>query len=310
MLGGVLWAPDVSQLDLGQPEPGSVKLALLGPGPDGDLNRVAGALAAARAAGILADDAEMALIGATHDSPAPERRALLLQAWGMTEAAEGQEWLLPAAPGSGGPADRRARILVLGGAASGKSQLAEDLLAAEPAVTYLATGRRPDAEQDADWDARVRRHQQRRAGHWRTVETLEPVSVLAEDDEPVVLDSLGSWLTGVLDRSGAWSDAAGWQHRVDAEMGAMAAAWRHRSQTAVAVTDEVGWSVVPGTPSGRLFRDLLGQLNQLIAAQSDQVVAVVAGLPISLPLACDHGLDGSYPPSQPRVRQARDVDGA
>ncbi len=93
----------------------------------------------------------------------------------------------------------------------------------------------------------------------------------------MLLDSLGTWLTRVLDRFGAWDDAAGWRTRTADEVAALAQAWRTRSGPAVAVTDEAGWGVVPATASGRIFRDQLGQLNQAIAQQSDQVLVVAAG---------------------------------
>ena len=271
--GGVLWAPDAAQLDAAALRTGSIGLALVGPGRSGDLIAVARAVAALRS-GPLTEGAECVLIGATHNSPQPERREMLLHAWDITEAADGQEWVLPITPRR---REGLGRVLVIGGAASGKSQLAEDLLAADPSVTYLATGPVAAREQDADWAARVRRHQRRRPRHWHTVETGSPLGTLAQTREPMLLDSLGSWLTGVLDRSGAWDDAAGWRTRAQDEMAGLAGAWRRLAGTAIAVTEEVGWGVVPETAAGRLFRDLLGRLNQAIAQESDRVIVVVAG---------------------------------
>jgi adenosylcobinamide kinase/adenosylcobinamide-phosphate guanylyltransferase len=263
---GVLWAPGGLR---GAVPSAPVGVAVLGPGPDGDLGTVARDLAVLRAADLLVPDARVALVGATHDSARGLRRRLLLRAWGVSEPADGD--VLPGPP----PAPAPGRTLVIGGSASGKSALAEELLAASPRVTYLATGPVPD-EQDGDWAARVHRHRERRPCHWRTVETARPWEHLG-GVEPVLLDSAGSWLAGALDRAGAWTGQDGWAAALEAEVAALVAAWRSRSAPAVAVTDEVGWGVVPATASGRLFRDRLGDLNARLARESDEVLVVVAG---------------------------------
>jgi adenosylcobinamide kinase/adenosylcobinamide-phosphate guanylyltransferase len=99
----------------------------------------------------------------------------------------------------------------------------------------------------------------------------------------VLLDAVGTWLTGVLDRAGAWDGAAGWRAAVDDQVAALVDAWRARTGVVVAVSDEVGWGVVPETPAGRLFRAELGRVNRLLAAESEQVLLVVAGRVLELP---------------------------
>jgi adenosylcobinamide kinase/adenosylcobinamide-phosphate guanylyltransferase len=79
---------------------------------------------------------------------------------------------------------------------------------------------------------------------------------------------------------GAWESAEGetdWQERLDAEVERLLEAWRSVSVPVVAVSNEVGNGVVPGTRSGLLFRDALGRLNQRLADESDDVRLVVAG---------------------------------
>ncbi len=176
------------------------------------------------------------------------------------------------------------RTLLLGGARSGKSAEAEAILAAEPAVTYLATSeaRRGDAE----WDTRVAVHQARRGPHWVTVETDDLVGTLRTVRHPLLIDCLSLWLAGALDRAGAWSEDREEQAQaVDAvrrRVSDLAQAWGAARVRAVAVSSEVGSGVVPATASGRLFRDELGRLNTAVAARSDVVGLVVAGRVLAL----------------------------
>jgi len=172
---------------------------------------------------------------------------------------------------------------VLGGARSGKSAHAEGLLT-EAAVTYVATARRyPD---DPDWDARIALHVARRPSTWHTVEAAAPpdlpalLTATSYDDPPILVDDLSTWLVGVLDDADAWegngSDAI--EGNVD-ELVRAVATCRTRL---VLVTAEVGLGVVPSTRSGRLFRDHLGALNARVAEVCDEVLLLVAGIPLRL----------------------------
>lgn len=174
------------------------------------------------------------------------------------------------------------RILITGGVRSGKSAYAERLLAGRADVTYVATGPVPDPASDPEWAARIAAHRSRRSPlGWTTVETADPARVLRGADGPVLLDCLGTWLTGCLDELEAWQrPALDWQPAWDDRARAFVDAWREAD--VVAVTNEVGWGVVPEHRSGRLFADLLGRLNQQVAAASDEVVLMVMGRPIVL----------------------------
>ena len=174
------------------------------------------------------------------------------------------------------------RTLVLGGARSGKSAYAEGLLAGVENVTYVATAAdRPD---DADWQDRVRLHRERRPASWRTAEEADVPALLATGTGPYLVDCVSLWLTGVLDRHGCWDAAAGSPARQAAaeEQQHLVDAWATSPARTVMVSSEVGWGVVPGSASGRLFRDELGRLNAALAAAADEVVLVVAGLPLPL----------------------------
>lgn len=175
------------------------------------------------------------------------------------------------------------RVLVLGGARSGKSAYAESLLAGTLAVTYVATARRnPD---DPEWEARIAAHRRRRPEGWATAETLDLAGLLAAPPGPLLVDSVTAWLTGVMDDHGAWdaTDApTAPADPVAARTGELLAGWAFCPAPVVAVSDEVGGGVVPPTAAGRAFRDRLGDLNQRLAARADEVWLVVAGLPVRL----------------------------
>lgn len=153
-------------------------------------------------------------------------------------------------------------VLVLGGARSGKSAVAETLAMQAPQpVTYLATMGMGD---DPDLAARIAAHQARRPRAWRTVETgVDLIAALRAATGTVLVDSLGPWV------------AAHHGERPDVEGLSRALADRHGAT--VVVSEEVGLGVHPSTSSGRRFRDLVGELNQSVAALADHVLLVVAG---------------------------------
>ena len=167
------------------------------------------------------------------------------------------------------------RVLVLGGSRSGKSAHAERLLADRTEVTYLATSAVPG--DDAEWTARIARHRARRPASWTTVETTAPADLVRAG--AVLVDSVTTWVAALLDQSGIWSETPGSAERLDARCDALLEAWTSTPAHVVAVSDEVGLGVVPETRSGRLFRDVLGAVNQRLAASADEVWFVVAGLP-------------------------------
>ena len=169
------------------------------------------------------------------------------------------------------------RILVTGGVRSGKSTHAEALLGDEPA-TYVAPGPTPDAEADPDWAARIEAHLARRPTSWSTLESRDVAAAVREADRPVLVDCLGTWLTALVDDADAWEhDSTVVHDMVLARTDEVVDALRSCEHDVVVVTNEVGLGIVPEHRSGRLFRDLLGIVNQRVGAACDEVHLVVAG---------------------------------
>jgi adenosylcobinamide kinase / adenosylcobinamide-phosphate guanylyltransferase len=175
------------------------------------------------------------------------------------------------------------RILITGGVRSGKSRYAETLLTDLAEVTYVASGPVPDPAADAEWAARIADHRVRRPAHWSTVETTDVVGALHSVSGPILIDCLGTWLTAVIDQLGTWDEPlTSWQSDFQDQVDNLVTAWRARRGLAIAVTNEVGWGLVSQYRSGRVFTELLGLLNQEMAAASDEVIMIVAGRALRL----------------------------
>ena len=91
------------------------------------------------------------------------------------------------------------------------------------------------------------------------------------------MDSITTWLAAAMDDCGAWDGTPGPAGLLAGRIAGLVAAWRGAAAYVVAVSDETGLGIVPETTAGRMFRDELGRLNQLLAAESDEVIMVVAG---------------------------------
>ncbi|MEV5712141.1 bifunctional adenosylcobinamide kinase/adenosylcobinamide-phosphate guanylyltransferase [Actinoallomurus sp. NPDC052274] len=175
------------------------------------------------------------------------------------------------------PASGPWRSLILGGSRSGKSEEAELRVMAHPEVTYVATGIMHT--DDPEWRDRITAHRRRRPGWWDTAETIDLAGLLRDATGTLLIDGMGTWLTAVFDALDAWEQPRAVVPRLDELVGA----WRSTRAHVVAVSDEVGLSIVPATASGRAFRDTLGRLNQRLAAESEEAALVVAGRVVDLP---------------------------
>jgi adenosyl cobinamide kinase/adenosyl cobinamide phosphate guanylyltransferase len=163
-------------------------------------------------------------------------------------------------------------VVLLGGARSGKSALAVRLAAERGApVTFVATAQAGDQEMAE----RIRRHRRERPAEWSTIE--EPLDLLAAVErapasDTLIVDCLSLWVANVLETVDDVEDRAE----------AAAATAAARSGLTVAVSNEVGLGIVPATPLGRRYRDVLGRVNTIWADVADEAVLVVAGRALRL----------------------------
>jgi adenosylcobinamide kinase/adenosylcobinamide-phosphate guanylyltransferase len=166
--------------------------------------------------------------------------------------------------------------LVLGGVRSGKSRYAQQLAERESRVLFLATAKASDDEMHR----KIKRHRSERPAEWTTVEEpLELVQVLeqrAPEYDVILVDCLTVFAANLLETEG--DDQSAIERRVEA----LCIALQSAVCSVVLVSNEVGSGVVPAYPLGRRYRDLLGEINQSVARVADDVVLMVAGLPLAL----------------------------
>ena len=156
---------------------------------------------------------------------------------------------------------------VLGGARSGKSLYAEQIVAAlPPPWVYIATAQALDEEMRV----RIRMHQERRGADWHTIEApLDLADALRKAaSRPALVDCLTLWLTNLMLGG---HDVAVATHSLDHALDA-------RTTPTVLVANELGMGIVPDNALARAFRNEAGRLNQRIAARAEAVLLMVAGL--------------------------------
>ncbi len=161
---------------------------------------------------------------------------------------------------------------VLGGARSGKTAYAQQLVQAQSAQrVYIATAQAFDAEMGA----RIATHQAERQAGWRTVEApLDLAAALrgVHPTEAILLDCLTLWLSNLMHHD----------QDLEAASDALLTALADSPAPVTLVSNELGLGLVPETALGRTFRDAQGRLNQQMAAVANTVTFVTAGLPLPL----------------------------
>jgi adenosylcobinamide kinase/adenosylcobinamide-phosphate guanylyltransferase len=186
-------------------------------------------------------------------------------------------------------------ILITGGARSGKSHFAQELaLKSEKKVLFVATAEAGDEEMRL----RIREHQRNRPSTWGTLEVTTHVGneILkkASGSEVVIVDCITMLVNNIFnryaDRTTEQIDADLVDGEVTREIGEMIECLKRLEASFIIVTNEVGMGLVPANPIDRLYRDLLGKANRLLAEQIDEVYLMVAGLPVMVKPARESAL--------------------
>jgi adenosylcobinamide kinase/adenosylcobinamide-phosphate guanylyltransferase len=175
-------------------------------------------------------------------------------------------------------------ILVLGGARSGKSTYAQRLAQTlgKEQVLFVATAEAGDAEMAQ----RIAKHRQERPAAWRTLEAPRHVGAGVRahlhDTRVVLVDCMTLLVSNVVVPMDVTADLSAATAAVEAEVDALLQVVRESAATCIVVSNEVGLGLVPDTPLGRVYRDLLGHANQLLAAHAQVVYFMVAGLAVDV----------------------------
>lgn len=180
-------------------------------------------------------------------------------------------------------------IFITGGARSGKSRFAEELLAGLDDVLYIATA----IAFDDEMKDRIRLHRERRNPRWKTIEGYsslgEKIDENAVSCSAMLLDCITIMVTNLMLESNGINWDAVLQYEIDSiekrvnnEIDELVGAARSFNGMTVLVSNEIGMGIVPADPLSRHFRDIAGRINQKIAASADDVYFTVSGIPLKI----------------------------
>jgi adenosylcobinamide kinase / adenosylcobinamide-phosphate guanylyltransferase len=171
---------------------------------------------------------------------------------------------------------KRTLTLILGGARSGKSRFAEQIAGKMKRVTFIATARPSDAEMRR----KIARHRSERPASWETIEApvalAEAIASQNSKTDIIIIDCLTLYVDNVTSTHG------GDVPKVERDFDRVCREIQRSRSSVIVVSNEVGCGLVPAFRSGRRYRDLLGRLNQRVADIADQVILMVAGIPLAV----------------------------
>jgi len=180
-------------------------------------------------------------------------------------------------------------ILVTGGARSGKSSFAEQYARKlGENIIYIATA----IPFDEEMKLRVKKHREQRPSHWETVEAYKDLDCAlkykVEGKDGALLDCITVMITNIMmDELRDWDnikseDMEHVEMCVNEEIKKLLSLVKSTDITFIVVTNEVGMGIVPEYPSTRLYRDIAGRANQMIAKEADEVYFCVSGIPMKI----------------------------
>jgi adenosylcobinamide kinase/adenosylcobinamide-phosphate guanylyltransferase len=170
-------------------------------------------------------------------------------------------------------------ILLIGGARSGKSRFAQELARKLGGrVLFVATAEAGDEEMSQ----RIEEHRQKRPANWRTLEASSHLGKRIKqeigDAQVVIVDCMTLLVSNIFSQHGDQD----LEKQVTAEIKELIECLKNIDASFVIVSNEVGLGLVPASRVGRLYRDLLGKANQMLASHADEVYLMVAGLPMKI----------------------------
>jgi adenosylcobinamide kinase / adenosylcobinamide-phosphate guanylyltransferase len=176
--------------------------------------------------------------------------------------------------------------LLLGGARSGKSFFAQEAAKKAKKVLFVATAEAGDE----DMKRRIRIHKEERPAHWKTLEATSHIGGAIEknrqDEELVIIDCITLLVTNIIcqidEKEYDSCDEGGLEEKVYAEIKELQACLKKCSASFILVSNEVGLGIVPDNRISRIYRDLLGRANQMLAQSADEVYLMVAGIPLKI----------------------------
>ena len=176
-------------------------------------------------------------------------------------------------------------IFILGGARSGKSHFVQEYARRhEEKVLYVATA----TAGDTDMQQRIEKHRQTRPAHWRTLEAASDIGFQIEanagDARLIIIDCITLLVNNIFSRYEETEfdtiDDAALEKEVVGEIQQLQKCLKKVDSSFLIVSNEVGLGLVPGNRMGRLYRDILGRANQMLAQTADEVYLMVAGIPL------------------------------
>ena len=174
--------------------------------------------------------------------------------------------------------------LILGGARSGKSHLAQEMALEAKSVLFVATA----SAGDESMQSRIEKHQAERPAHWRTLEVGlhigDKIDIAFQNEELVLIDCITLLVSNILcrysDEQFAALNEAVLEKQVIEEITELQECLKNLPASFIIVSNEVGLDIVPDNRLGRLYRDFLGRANQMLARAADEVFFMVAGIPL------------------------------